>query len=219
MTGEEAKRILADKAQWDGDFNCYKCAGNKIRGHDLDCEIGKLAAMLDEQEKALASREAQLLVKEANLLATGLFITGLGYVGELTEVAGTQQRRELSHLRRVEEAARRRSDAMARLRETPYSPGSQGWNFIQAQVFSAEAELAAALDGKQELKEPVYPLDSVPVPEGWRRVDFREPKFDEYFLSESGRIGYQDGGVNFRGRQAEHIIVEKVGGDQEAGNG
>jgi len=51
-------------------------------------------------------------------------------------------------------------------------------------------------------------LNCIPIPSGWKYVAFREPKFNEYFLNHHG-IGYQDGHVHFRGRLAEHIIVEK----------
>ena len=55
------------------------------------------------------------------------------------------------------------------------------------------------------------PLDQMPIPEGWRKVAFREPVFGDYFMSSDGGIGYQDGGVHFEGRQAEHIIVAGTG--------
>ena len=63
-----------------------------------------------------------------------------------------------------------------------------------------------------------YPLDQVPIPEGWEQCGFREPKFDEYFLTETGDIGYQagdigyqDGAVSFKGREANHIIIRNEG--------
>jgi hypothetical protein len=69
-------------------------------------------------------------------------------------------------------------------------------------------QIDAALTPYRERTE--YLLDQVPIPEGWQRVAFREPAFNEYFMSENGAIGYQDGGVSFRGRQSEHIIVERA---------
>ena len=64
---------------------------------------------------------------------------------------------------------------------------------------------------EEEMFPPAYPLSQVPIPEGWEQCGFREPKFDEYFLTETGGIGYQDGSVSFKGREAEHIIVRNEG--------
>ena len=54
-------------------------------------------------------------------------------------------------------------------------------------------------------------LRQAPIPKYWEQYDFREPKFNEYFLTETGEVGYQDGGVSFEGREAEHIIVRLKG--------
>lgn len=63
----------------------------------------------------------------------------------------------------------------------------------------------------EERLSSVYPLNKVPIPKDWEQYGFREPSFNEYFLIETGEIGYQDGGVSFAGREAEHIIVRLIG--------
>ena len=71
--------------------------------------------------------------------------------------------------------------------------------------------IATALETAKNVPrpEPRYALDCVPVPKGWRRIGFREPVFGEYFMSDTGGVGYQDGGVSFAGRDPIHIIVER----------
>ena len=62
----------------------------------------------------------------------------------------------------------------------------------------------------REAMELRYPLADVPIPDGWRKVAFREPGIGEYFMSTSGRVGLQDGYVSFAGRDPVRIIVEKI---------
>lgn len=61
-------------------------------------------------------------------------------------------------------------------------------------------------------REP-YPLDRVPIPKGWRAEAFRRVMFGDYFLTEWGEVGYQDGGVSFEGRSSKRIIVVPTGGE------
>jgi hypothetical protein len=42
-------------------------------------------------------------------------------------------------------------------------------------------------------------------------IGFREPGRCEYFLTEEGRVGFQDGGVSFAGRDPLRMIVERSG--------
>lgn len=79
--------------------------------------------------------------------------------------------------------------------------------------FFTKAEYEAAIADLPNEKTPpqTYLLNRVPIPKDWKQYGFREPKFNEYFLTETGGIGYQDGGVSFEGREAEHIIVRLKG--------
>ena len=84
--------------------------------------------------------------------------------------------------------------------------------------FFTRAEYEAAIADPPNEKTPplTYPLDQVPIPEGWEQCGFREPKFDECFLTETGEIGCQDGSVSFKGREAKHIIVRNEGEENDS---
>lgn len=48
------------------------------------------------------------------------------------------------------------------------------------------------------------------VPPGWRVIATREPRPFDFFLTDDGRIGLQDGYVSFEGRKSIYRIVERI---------
>jgi len=74
---------------------------------------------------------------------------------------------------------------------------------VQEMITDALIETQRAIEAKYR--------NSLAIPEGWRLIAVREPRFDEYFVSDDClRVEYQDGGVSFRGRNPTRLIVERV---------
>ena len=68
----------------------------------------------------------------------------------------------------------------------------------------------AALADLAALDTPHFtPPQERAAPLGWKIIDVRTPRFDEYFVTDTGKIGYQDGHVSFAGRNSIHPIILK----------